>query len=404
MSHFGSFSWTAILSIFLSSLLKRCTVDGAGFLTSQRFRQSSFHSSSTVYSPSLRIRRMLSSSTSVNEELFEVSLSTSRSNLSNNSRRSFLIQTAVCGFGTGMILPTATETSRIQPAEAAVGTLPELDSTNAVLQGVTIRVADPSQLKSMISFLENGFDGVVLRRRIRGNVEEVWMGFGPEQLSIPSNFTPGVSSFSKYGGHASIRIIYDSQTTTAFYRTGDPKPSGDNLAYLQIAVPGYRVSQMVASNAYIQDAYGFVNVISPSGLPVRGIVGIWPDPMMLVAIRCVDVSTSRRFYEQLGFVEQNYPYSRPSNGTGPFEPAQPHNSVYLAPSPNSMGILLLPTPKTSSRITPNPTLVGLNVVYTPLSGSADAQSETAMKIVDPSGVSIDLQNVSDFEREESTTR
>jgi hypothetical protein len=326
------------------------------------------------------------------------------SNTVKNDRRKFLIQTAVCGFGTGMALSTATTTTGIKPAEAAVGTLPELSSTNAVLQGVSIRVADPSQLKLMISFLENGFDAVVLRRRIRGNVEEVWMGFGPEQLSIPSDFTPGVSSFSKYGGHASIRIVYDSQTTTAFYRTGDSKPPGDNIAFLQIAVPGYRISQMVASNAYIQDAYGFVNVISPSGLPIRGIVGIWPDPMMFVAIRCLDVNASRHFYEQLGFVEQNYPFSRPSNGAGPFEPAQPRNSVYLAPSSNSMGILLLPTPKSSSRITPNPVLVGLNVVYTPLSENADAQNEVAMKVVDPSGVGIDFQSVSEFEREERMTR
>ena len=61
---------------------------------------------------------------------------------------------------------------------------------------------------------------------------------------------------------------------------------------------------MASSGGTILDAYGIVNAISPAGLPVRGIVGIAPDPLMFVAINCVDVEESRLFYESLGFVEQ----------------------------------------------------------------------------------------------------
>jgi len=61
---------------------------------------------------------------------------------------------------------------------------------------------------------------------------------------------------------------------------------------------------MVKNGGSVLDAYGIVNVISPAGLPMRGIVGIWPDPIMFVAVRCQDVQKSRVFYEQLGFVEQ----------------------------------------------------------------------------------------------------
>lgn len=71
-----------------------------------------------------------------------------------------------------------------------------------------------------------------------------------------------------------------------------------------MGVPGYRISQMVASGGKILDAYGLVNVVSPSGLPFRGVIGISPDPIMLLAVNCVDVKESRAFYEQLGFVEQ----------------------------------------------------------------------------------------------------
>ena len=60
----------------------------------------------------------------------------------------------------------------IKPAEAAVGSLPEFAETNAIIQGLTVNVADQSQQNAMIDFLVNGFDFKVLRKRIRGSVEE----------------------------------------------------------------------------------------------------------------------------------------------------------------------------------------------------------------------------------------
>jgi len=74
-------------------------------------------------------------------------------------------------------------------ANAAVGTLPEFSDTNAILQGISIKVADQSQQNAMISFLEDGFDFQLLRKRKVGNLEETWLGFGPEQLSVPDGFT-----------------------------------------------------------------------------------------------------------------------------------------------------------------------------------------------------------------------
>jgi hypothetical protein len=57
-------------------------------------------------------------------------------------------------------------------ASAEVGTLPEFAGTNNVLRGLTVNVADAGQQESMVAFLENGFDMKVLRKRIRGSVEE----------------------------------------------------------------------------------------------------------------------------------------------------------------------------------------------------------------------------------------
>jgi hypothetical protein len=289
-------------------------------------------------------------------------------------------------------------------SQANVGKLPELFDTNVILQGITIRVADQSQQKAMIQFLEDGFDFEVLRKRIVGSLEETWLGFGPEQLSVPSDFQAGVSSFAKYGGHASIHLVYDAQEVTPFYRTGENVP-GNNVAYLQVAVPGYRISQMVKNGGNILDAYGYVSAVSPSGLPIRGIVGIAPDPIMFIAINCVDVKKSREFYERLGFVEQEYPYSRPNKGLGQFEPLQPEKSVYLAPSDNCMGVLLLQSRE--KRITPNPAVQSLNLVFTPAIDSMDnddTENSGPRRLIDPSGISIAFQPVSEFGREEVATR
>lgn len=285
-----------------------------------------------------------------------------------------------------------------RPSHAALGSLPELADTNAILQGIIINVADKSQLDAMISLLSEAFGFEVLRKRIRNSVDETWLGFGPEQLSIPSDFTP-VSSFAKYGGHSSIHIVYDAKAKTPFYQPGDAAP-GNNIAYLQVAVPGYRISKMTSNGGNILDAYGLIDVVTPAGLPIRGIVGIAPDPIMLVAVNCNNVDASKAFYQQLGFVERPMPYSRPSNGTTVFEPAPPPNSVYMAPTANGMGILLLPT---KQRVTRNLAIDSLRIVYAPPSNE-DADTLLVDSLVDPSGVAISFQSVKQFEKEEKETR
>lgn len=316
----------------------------------------------------------------------------------SSSRRAMLSKVAGSLVSTVAIAPIFDAT----PAGAEVGSLPELADTNAILQGLTVNVADQSQQDSMISFLQEAFDFKVLRQNQAGPITDTWLGYGPEQLSIPESFELPVSSFGEYGGHASIRVRYDSKSIDALYRKGADAP-GDNIAFLQVGVPQYRISKMVSNGGNVIDAYGIVNVVSPCGLPMRGIVGIWPDPMMFVAINCKDVAESRRFYEQLGFFEQEYPYARPSKGMGQFEPLQPKGSVYLSTSPNAMGILLLQGPK-RKKITPNPVLQSLNLVYRPSSGSSDEGTGDEISFSDPSGTGISFVSVDRFEKEEKRTR
>lgn len=323
-----------------------------------------------------------------------VSSSSEESITPESTRRSFVVQGIAVG--SSVLVAGAVD---VNPSLAAVGTLPEFSDSNAVLQGLTVNVADQSQQKSMIEFLVQGFGFEVLRQRINGSIEETWLGFGPEQLSIPKDFEIPVSSFGQYGGHASVCVRYDSRATSILYRLGDNAP-GDNIAFLQVGVPSYRISQMAGNGGNVLDAYGFVNVVSPSGLPVRGIVGIRPDPMMFVGINCENINSSREFYEKLGFVEQQYPFARPANGAGPFEPAQPKGSVYLAPSKNCMGVLLLPTMR-GKKVSTNPVFDSLQIIYSPIEGSDDAGDLT---LVDPSNVKISFRPVASFEEEEKKTR
>ena len=145
---------------------------------------------------------------------------------------------------------------------------------------------------------------------------------------------------------------------------------------------------------------GLVNVLSPSGIPFRGVVGISPDPMMFVAINCQNVKESKDFYEKLGFAEQEIPYSRPSKGTTMFEPAPPKGSCYMSPSPNSMGVLLLPGTK-RKMIKPNPVVDSLNIVYNP---SSKSSSDEELIVTDPSGVPIRFQSEAVFSAIEKATR
>ena len=280
---------------------------------------------------------------------------------------------------------------------------------------------DKSQYEDTIQFFMNGFDGMKILRERGGDgggvVKDTWLGFGPETLSIPESFTFPVSSFSQYGGHASIHIRYDPKSTKLLYKrssgeyNNEPAP-GDSIAYLQLGVPQYRISQMVKYGGNILDAYGWVNAVCPAGLPIRAIVGIRPDPIMFLAINCADVSQSEEFYSKLGFVRQEYPYARLNSGQGQFEPPQPAKSVYLAPSPNSMGVLLLQNKNRKKSVIPNPVLRSMNVVYAPPPGeetsTTDNNNNTPVniepQIMDPSSIPVSFIPQDYLEKEIKLTK
>mmetsp|Transcript_28388 Transcript_28388/g.60748 ORF Transcript_28388/g.60748 Transcript_28388/m.60748 type:complete len:418 (+) Transcript_28388:62-1315(+) len=369
---------------------------------------------------SLVVRPAISNESNHHEHVDRVSISTTTT--SSQSRRSLLQKglVAASAAATNLIIDASQYDKNQYAANAAVGTLPEFADTNAICHGLTIDVTDSNQYEETIEFFTKGFEGMkVLRERGGdggGMVKDTWLGFGPETPNIPPEFELPVSSLSQYGGHSSLHIRYDPFATTPLYKrssgafNNEPAP-GNSIAYLQLGVPQYRISQMVKYGGNVLDAYGWVNVVSPSGLPVRGIVGITADPMMFLAVNCVDVAKSEEFYAKLGFVRQEYPYARLNKGQGQFEPPQPPKSVYVAPSPNSMGILLLQNKNRKKAIVPNPVLRTLNVVYAPSGGNeantSNNDSSPAVSldpvVVDPSSVPISFIPVDYLEKEIKAT-
>ncbi len=84
------------------------------------------------------------------------------------SRRKMMVKTAA--LASFSFLPVAVGSPA--SSSAAVGILPEFSDTNAIINGLTVNVADASQQQAMVDFLTGAFDFVVQRQRIQGSVEE----------------------------------------------------------------------------------------------------------------------------------------------------------------------------------------------------------------------------------------
>ena len=108
------------------------------------------------------------------------------------------------------------------------------------------------------------------------------------------------------------------------------------------------------------------------------------------------------FFTDLCLPYQEYPFARPNQGQGQFEPPQPKNSVYLAPSANSMGVLLLQNKNRKKAVVPNKVLRSLNVVYAP-SEKQSGEVDLNPQVMDPSSIPISFVPQDYLEREIAAT-
>ena len=130
---------------------------------------ASISSTTTGFESTTSSRRKLSTTSMAqsngdNNEDEDVNSST----VQQQSRREMMTKTVA--LASASLLPAVFGSPEM--SSAAVGTLPEFSETNAIVQGLTINVADASQQKLMIEFLLNSFSFEIQRQRIQDSVEE----------------------------------------------------------------------------------------------------------------------------------------------------------------------------------------------------------------------------------------
>jgi len=198
---------------------------------------------------------------------------------------------------------------------------------------------------------------------------------------------------------------------------------GNGLQYVKIGTEQLRISKGVALGGTVTYAYGWVDMRTPSGIPLELVVGTSADPLMMACLRCSSVAVTASFLvDELGMSPQPYPYARQVGSN--FEPQFPAGGIFMSFGPGQFGLLLVPSqskggkqqPKSSSSIGAEPIDVG-NVLdafkiivddkpNAPLPPppaakrflDGDARTST---LVAPDGYTFRFQRYSDFSRGQS---
>lgn len=217
----------------------------------------------------------------------------------------------------------------------ALGELPEVAQLSRLPAHAVVKTQD---MAALVDFLTKGVGLRVLRTEKAADGAEVnFVGFGPEQLVIPSEFQPGLSTFADYGGHFSFKLVSVPED--------EPLDVGFGLAYFKLGMPFYRFSKVLEYGGEVISSYGWTYVRAPGGLPLQIVLGDQPrDPIMLAAVYVKDIKKAEAYYAKLGMKRQDFPYAR-ATVPSVFEPQQPKNSVFMGFSDDSFGMLLLPCPR-----------------------------------------------------------
>ena len=147
------------------------------------------------------------------------------------------------------------------------------------------------------------------------------------------------SLYADDGGKAALVIKQSTKPPSAEgERTTDV---GNILSYIQITVPfGLRVSQIYESGGELLYGFGYFDMRSPGGIPVRGQVATRRDPLEVVALNVKNV----REAEKALVAKFGYVAVKPLD-TNKYAPKSPPGSRLLAfSSPTkTLGILLQPS-------------------------------------------------------------
>lgn len=112
--------------------------------------------------------------------------------------------------------------------------------------------------------------------------------------------------------------------------TGDASDVGNVLSYVAVTVPfGLRVSQIYESGGELLYGFGFFDMRSPGGIPIRGQVATRRDPLEVVALNVQNVRAAEKFLiSEFGFKTQK---PLDENGYAPKSPSGSRLLYFVSP-------------------------------------------------------------------------
>tara|TARA_B100000795_G_scaffold176335_1_gene133238 strand:- start:127 stop:1254 length:1128 start_codon:yes stop_codon:yes gene_type:complete len=226
-----------------------------------------------------------------------------------------------------------------------------------------------------VTFWTAGCGALLLDTRIVDGRNVTRIGYGPESLRKDD------------GGKFSLELI----------ESAEPSLMGAENAvvqYIQLGIPVFRLSRVMATGGEIVSAYGWTELVAPGGIPLRvQIDENRRDPFQFVALRCNDLEATKKHYAAHGMAVQQVEASRKKisfsinsnslyENTDAFEPEREKQSILMGYDEklDSTGLLLLP-PKSRSKLDkPNPNLQ-LSVVGSKLSTAPPEVSPDGLRSV-----------------------
>ena len=157
------------------------------------------------------------------------------------------------------------------------------DGTAVFPQSLTVAVPN---MDEAVRFWTLGVGAMVHSTRLDSNNANVTrIGFGPQTFSTDD------------GAKFSLELVEAPGIDT----TKQFAPETSVVQYVQLAIPIFRLSQVMFFGGEIESAYGWTEARAPGGLPLRvSIDESRRDPFEFVALRTSDVKQAQTFYESLG--------------------------------------------------------------------------------------------------------
>lgn len=211
-------------------------------------------------------------------------------------------------------------------------------------------------MESAVSFWTGGCGALVLDTRLINGKNVTRVGFGPESL------------YKDDGAKFAMELVESSEPS----QLGEPNAV---VQYLQLAMPVFRLSKVMAFGGEIESAYGWTQLQAPGGIPLRvRIDETRRDPFEFVAVRTNNLAQTTKHYQEQGMRVLEKKQRKKLKGLSidanslfedesAFEPDRELGAVLLGwdDAAVATGLLLLP-PKSRAKLDAVPSSIRLSVV------------------------------------------